>query len=82
MNGKLRTGRLPGVVITTTATGPMTVEVNGQPARLAIIGPDGQVITDDAAVAAEVRACALNATHAFWRGLGHIRSTNLSGAAA
>ena len=82
MNGRLTTGRLPGVVISTTATGAMTVTVNGRPARLAIATDDGQLLDDSAAVAAEVRACALNAMHAFWLGQGHLKATNVDAVTA
>lgn len=79
MNGRLTTGRLPGahIEVTTTATGPLTLTVNGRPARLALLDEAGHILAEGPSVAAELKSCTLNAWHAFWRGQGHLRASNV-----
>jgi hypothetical protein len=67
------TSTLPGIVISTAAAQPLTVTVNGKPARLAIVTDDGQIVAAGPDVAAQARAAVAEAQVAYWRGEGHLR---------
>ncbi len=73
MIGTQRTGRLPGVVMHATSHEGLLVDVDGKPARLAIIDADGKVIAAGAEVAREAEAVALNNYRNTLKGQGFLR---------
>ena len=73
MIGTQRTGRLPGIQITGTAHDGLSVLAHGQPAQLAVITADGQVLVAGQVVADEVEASAINLYQAWACGQGHQR---------
>lgn len=73
MIGTQPTGALAGVVISAVAHEGLTVQVDGRPARLAIVTGDGQVIAAGHLVAREAEAVAVNCYRQLLRGQGHLR---------
>lgn len=74
MIGTQPTGALPGIVISATSHEGLCVQVNGRPARLAIIGDDGEVLAAGAEVAREAEAVALNNYRNTLKGQGYLRT--------
>lgn len=73
MIGPEHTGVIPGVIISAVAHEGLTVMVDGQPARLAIITEDGRIIAAGAEVAHEARAVSVNCYRSFLQGTGRLR---------
>jgi len=73
MIGTQPTGALPGVIISTVAHEGLTVTVDGQHARLAVITDDGRVVAIGAEVAREARAVSVNGYRGFLIGAGRLR---------
>lgn len=74
MIGTQRTGRLPGVVMHATSHEGLLVDVDGKPARLAVIDTDGKVIAAGAEVAREAEAVTLNNYRNTLKGQGFLRT--------
>ena len=73
MIGTQPTGAMPGVVISAVAHEGLSVTVNGQPARLAVVLEDGTVVAAGREVAREAQAVAVNLHREFLKGNGHLR---------
>lgn len=73
MIGTQKTGTIEGVVIYAVGTQGLQVEVDGKPARLAIVTDDGQIIASGPAVAREAEAVSINCYRELWKGRGHLR---------
>ena len=73
MIGTQPEGLIAGVVISAVAHEGLRVTANGKPARLAIIGDDGQIIASGQEVAREAEAVSLNCYRNFLKGQGHLR---------
>lgn len=73
MIGTQPTGAVPGVVISAVAHEGLSVTVNGQPARLAVVLEDGTVVAAGREVAREAQAVAVNMHRQFLKGNGHLR---------
>lgn len=73
MIGTQKTGRIEGAVITAVSHEGLTVQVNGKPARLAIVDDEGRVIAVGRQVAAEAEAVAVNSYRNMLAGQGHLR---------
>lgn len=73
MIGIQATGRIPGVVISAVSHEGLSVTVNGQPARLAVVLEDGTVIAAGREVAREAEAVAQNLYKQTMIGKGHLR---------
>lgn len=76
MIGTQPTGAIPGAVITATAHQGLMVEVDGKPARLAIVLEDGTIVSVGPAVAREAEAVAVNNYRAFLKGKGFLRTVS------
>jgi hypothetical protein len=74
MIGEMATGGLAGVVVSAVAHEGLSIQVEGRPARLAIIDEQGRVVAAGDQVAEEVEAVAINSYRAFLRGQGHLRA--------
>lgn len=74
MIGEQPTGRLPGIVIHATSHDGLLVQVDGKPARLAVIDDAGNVIAAGADVAREAEAVALNNYRNMLKGQGYLRT--------
>lgn len=73
MIGHQSTGRLAGVVISAVAHEGLSVTFDGKPARLAVVGEDGQVVAVGPDVAREAQATAVNLYRSVLQGQGHMR---------
>lgn len=73
MIGEQPTGMIQGVVISAVAHERLTVLVDGQPAQLAVITKDGQVVAVGEDVAREARAVSVNCYRRFLQGTGRLR---------
>lgn len=73
MIGTQPIGAITGVVISAVSHEGLTVTYNGKPARLAILGDDGQVIAVGDQVAREAEATAVNCYRNFLKGQGFLR---------
>ncbi len=73
MIGTQPTGAIEGVVISAVSHEGLTVTVDGQPARLAIVTDEGTIVAAGADVAREARAVAVNCYRAFLQSTGHLR---------
>ena len=73
MIGNQPTGSVPGVVISAVSHEGLTVTVDGCPAQLAIVTPDGRIIAVGDHVAREAEAVAVNSYRAFLQGNGFLR---------
>jgi hypothetical protein len=73
MIGTQPVGAITGVVISAVSHEGLTVTYNGKPARLAILGDDGQVIAVGDQVAREAEAVSLNCYRNFLKGQGFLR---------
>lgn len=73
MIGTQKTGRIDGVVITAVSHEGLTVFVDGQPGKLAIVDQDGCVIASGKDVALEAEAVAINCYRQFLKGKGWLR---------
>lgn len=73
MIGTQPTGAVPGVVISAVAHEGLSVTVNGQPARLAVVLEDGTVVAAGREVAREAQAVVVNLHRAYLKGNGHLR---------
>jgi hypothetical protein len=71
--GTQPTGRIEGTVITAVSHEGLRVQVNGKPARLAIVDEDGCIIAAGPQVAAEAEAVAVNSYRNMVAGQGHLR---------
>lgn len=73
MIGNQPEGTLPGVVFVAQAHKGLSVTYNGQPARLAVLTADGQIVAEGPQVAKEAENVVRNCIHNFWEGLGHLK---------
>lgn len=73
MIGHQPTGTISGVVISAVTHEGLSVTVDGQPGRLAVVTDDGQVVAMGQQVAREVRNVAVNCYRATLQGKGHLR---------
>jgi hypothetical protein len=73
MIGEQKTGRIDGAVISNVTHEPLRVEVNGRPARLAIVTEDGKIYAIGDDVAREARAVSINIYRAFVQSEGYLR---------
>jgi hypothetical protein len=74
MIGEQLTGAIPDVVmISAVSHEGLSVTYNGQPAQLAVITADGQIIAAGEKVAQEAEAVAVNAYRGFLKGKGFLR---------
>lgn len=73
MIGDHETGSVAGARISAVAHEGLTVTVDGQPALLAIVTSDGQILAVGDEVAREAEAVAVNAYRAFLKAQGHLR---------
>lgn len=73
MIGTQPTGAIPGVVISAVSHEGLRIEVDGKPARLAIVDDEGRVIAAGEDVATEARAVSVNSYRGFLMGQGHLR---------
>ena len=73
MIGNREQGAIQGAVISAVSHEGLSVTFNGKPARLAIVGDDGQVIASGPQVAKEAEAVAVNAYRGLLKLQGHIR---------
>ena len=74
MIGTQPTGLLAGVVLSAVAHEGITATYNGQPAMLAVVTPDGQIVAMGPDVATEARAVAVNNYRDFLKARGHLRT--------
>lgn len=74
MIGDQPTGTLPGIFIWATSHQGLKVEVDGKPARFAIVGDDGQIIASGDDVAREAEAVAINGYREVLKGKGWLRT--------
>lgn len=73
VGGYLKTGALPGVVISATASSGLTVTVDGKPAKLAVVLEDGTVVAAGRDVAAEARSVSVNSWKSLMQAKGSLR---------
>jgi len=73
MIGTQPVGAITGVVISAVSHEGLSVTYNGKPARLAILGDDGQIIAVGDQVAREAEATAINCYRNFLKGQGFLR---------
>lgn len=73
MIGEQPTGALPGIVISAVVHEGLTVLVDGQPARLAVVTEDGRIVAIGDGVAREAEAVAVNLYRSFLKSTGHLR---------
>lgn len=73
MIGHQCTGAINGVVISAQSHTGLKVTACGEPALLAIVTVDGEIIAAGDLVAKEAEAVAINAYRNFLAGKGHLR---------
>jgi hypothetical protein len=73
MIGEQQTGRIAGAIISAVVYECLQVDVNGRPARLAIVTEDGEIFAIGDTVAREARAVSINIYRAFLKSEGHLR---------
>lgn len=73
MIGDQPTGTIAGAHITAVAHEGLRATFNGQPAMLAIVSADGQILASGKQVAIETEAVAINNYRNFLKGTGHLR---------
>jgi len=66
-------GAVNGAVISAVAHEGLRVEINGKPARLAIVTDDGQIVASGAEVEREAAAVARASLAKMWEGQGWLR---------
>jgi hypothetical protein len=62
-----------GVVFSALAHEGLSVTVNGEPAQLAVLAPDGSVVATGALVAGEAMSVAINCYRGCLSAAGHLR---------
>ena len=72
MIGEQPTGLVRGVFITATAHEGLSVTINGQPGRLAVLDEAGNVVAEGHEVAREAEAVAINNYRSMLKGIGHL----------
>lgn len=73
MLGEQTTGTIDGIRIQAVSHTPPQVTINGQPAQLAIIAPDGSIAAIGADVAREFEAAVINCLRNTLKGQGFLR---------
>jgi hypothetical protein len=73
MIGTQPTGGIEGVVVSAVGHEGLSVTINGQPGRLAIVDAEGRVVAAGDQVATEVEAVAINSYRAVLKGKGFLR---------
>lgn len=73
MIGTQPTGAIEGVVVSAVGHEGLSVTVNGQPGRLAIVDAQGRIVAAGDQVATEVEAVAVNSYRAVLKGKGFLR---------
>ena len=73
MIGTQKTGTIPGVTLSVIGHKGIVAEVDGKPARLAVITEDGRIIAAGPDVAREAEAVSVNWYQAMLKAKGHMR---------
>ena len=73
MIGDFPTGAMQGIVISAVAHEGLSVHIDGEPGRLAIVDKHGNIVSTSDFVAREVEAVSVNSYRKLLQGKGHLR---------